>query len=468
MGRLFWKLFLSYWLAAIVLVLVGAWASHQIANLTERPPDDESEVQAHARTAMRLAAMMQVIGHEVRKGNLDRAREQLQQAPRRLLVLDEHGEDLLGREVPRMARAVQRGRVPRRPRAPHWLTQSVRTPDGAKFTMLAPVPPLSAAPDIPKGNGAPAPPRLGPRPLWWVRVGVALVVSAALCYFLARYLAAPVRRVRFATGRVSRGDLSVRIGSALGHRRDEIADLARDFDRMTEQLDRLVRSRERLLQDVAHELRSPLARLQVALELARQRTQGAADAEHDRIELETERLGELIGQILRLESLNQPLTIERMEMIDLGAIVTEVAEDATFEAGPKAIAVVSNLSGLQTAQGDPAELASAIENVVRNAVKWSPKESTVSITSRTAPRGDALVIEVCDEGPGVPDETLAHLFEPFYRVDSARSRAEGGHGLGLAIAERIIRRHAGNIEAANRDDRSGLRVTITIPASFPV
>ena len=300
MGRLFWKLFLSYWLAAIVLVLVGAWASHQIANLTGRPPDDESEVQAQARTAMRLAAMMQAIGHEVRKGNLDRVREQLQQAPRRLLVLDEHGEDLLGRKVPRMVRAVQRGRVPHRPRAPHWLTQSVRTPDGAKFTMLAPVPPLSAAPGIPKGDGAPAPPRLGPRPLWWVRVGVALVVSAALCYFLARYLAAPVRRVRFATGRVSRGDLSVRIGSALGHRRDEIADLARDFDRMTEQLDRLVRSRERLLQDVAHELRSPLARLQVALELARQRTQGAADAEHDRIELETERLGELIGQILRL------------------------------------------------------------------------------------------------------------------------------------------------------------------------
>jgi len=286
-----------------------------------------------------------------------------------------------------------------------------------------------------------------------------------LCYLLARYLAAPVQRMRFATERVSRGDLSVRIGGAVGRRRDEIADLAHDFDRMTGQLDRLVRSRERLLQDVAHELRSPLARLQVALELARSRTHGAADAEHDRIELETERLSELIGQILRLESLSQPLTVERMEPLDLSAIVREVAEDAAFEAQPRNVSVGATVADGLSVKGDPVELSSALENIVRNAVKWCLEQGEVSIVAGR--NADGLTISVSDNGPGVPPDTLAHLFEPFYRVDSARSRAEGGHGLGLAIAERIVRRHGGQLEAANREDTSGLRVTMALPTPAP-
>ena len=465
MGRLFWKLFLSYWLAAIVLVLVGAWASHQVATLTEQPPGDVPEVRAQARAAMRLAAMMQVVGHELGEGRIDRARTYARRAPHRLLVLDRHGKDLLGREVPRVARAVQRGRVPRRPGAPRWLSQKVATPDGKPFTLLAPVPRASAREGRSRIDSAALPPGPRPKPLWWVRVAVALVVSAALCYLLARYLAAPVRRMRFATERVSRGDLSVRIGGAVGRRRDEIADLAHDFDRMTEQLDRLVRSRERLLQDVAHELRSPLARLQVALELARSRTHGAADAEHDRIELETERLSELIGQILRLESLSQPLTVERMEPLDLSAIVREVAEDAAFEAQPRNVSVGATVADGLSVKGDPVELSSALENIVRNAVKWCLEQGEVSIVAGR--NADGLTISVSDNGPGVPPDTLAHLFEPFYRVDSARSRAEGGHGLGLAIAERIVRRHGGRLEAANREDTSGLRVTMALPTPAP-
>jgi two-component system sensor histidine kinase CpxA len=261
----------------------------------------------------------------------------------------------------------------------------------------------------------------------------------------------------------------------MGNRRDEIVDLANDFDLMAERVDTLVSSKQRLMRDVAHELRSPLARLRVALELARQRAAGRADNEHDRIELETERLSYLISEILTLEQLAEPMQPAATEQLDIGRLVEEVCEDASFESqgltaatahdGLSTPKVNCHVSGTPDVRGQAMQLRSAIENIVRNACKYAEDGSVVTVSVALSDDKAAVEIIVEDEGPGVPNEALEHIFEPFYRVDDARARSHGGHGLGLAIATRIAQRHKGTLRAYNREGTHGLRVILALPLS---
>jgi two-component system sensor histidine kinase CpxA len=300
---------------------------------------------------------------------------------------------------------------------------------------------------------------------FWSRmfVGALIITGALLCYLLARHITMPVAQLRTLTSNFSRGDFSARMTLPnVLQRKDEIGGLARDFNVMASRIEMLVNAQHRLIADVSHELRSPLTRLRLALGLLRRRKETDPQISLARMEREVERLDLLISQLLtlsRLESLSQP---PRMEALDLGALVKEVSADADFEATSMDRSVQLLECADCRVMGEADLIRSAIENVVRNALKYSHSNTTVEIRLIRCPGNGTATIAVQDEGPGVPGEMLRHIFEPFYRVDEARDRQTGGAGLGLAITHRIVILHGGTIAAANREP-SGLDVRITVP-----
>ncbi len=300
---------------------------------------------------------------------------------------------------------------------------------------------------------------LDPGVLGWRLLALAGFVGA-LCFWLAHYLTVPVTTLRGVVRSLAGGDLSARVAPALAGRKDEIGDLARDFDGMAARIEALVGAQRRLVRDVSHELRSPLARLAVALELARRRAGDAAGEQLDRIALESSRLEAMVGQLLTLSGLEVADAPAEREAVDLGALVEEVAADAAFEASTSGVAVTADEAAGCVVEGDPGALRSALENVLRNAIRFSESGGAVQVTVARA-AGEA-VVRVCDRGPGVPEEHLGDLFQPFFRVEEARDRQRGGAGLGLAIAERTVHLHGGSIAARNRDG-GGLEVEIRLP-----
>jgi two-component system sensor histidine kinase CpxA len=291
---------------------------------------------------------------------------------------------------------------------------------------------------------------------------IALAVSAALCFALARYLVRPIDRLRNATRQLAAGDLGVRVLPALKGRQDDLALLAADLDTMAERVVSLLEAKQQLLRDVSYELRSPLARLQLALSLA-QSAQGDPARHLARIGAEADRLEELIARTLRLARLEAPAaqTVQR-EPLDLKALLAELVEGVEIEAEAQGSTVGLTADGPVIVSGDRELLRSAFENVIRNAVSFGPRGGRVQITIEHC--AGTVRVHIVDQGVGVPDKDLRKIFEAFYRVDEARPHnRRGGHGLGLAIAARAVALHDGVIEAANVVT-GGLRVTITLPA----
>jgi two-component system, OmpR family, sensor histidine kinase CpxA len=294
---------------------------------------------------------------------------------------------------------------------------------------------------------------------------IAVLSSGIVCYFLAWYMTKPVTRLRAATQRLAAGDLTARAGNPNGKGRDEIAGLVRDFDTMAGRLETLVKAQSRLLNDISHELRSPLARLNVALGLARQRSGPESATMLERIELEAGRLNELIGRLLTLARMEDGEQRVPPHEVLLDEVALGVAEDAEFEAQARHCHVRSEIPGGSWAvRGDASLLHSAIENVVRNAIRYTHEGTTVEIhlDKRESGGREEAVVRVIDCGDGVPADALEKLFQPFYRLDDARGRQTGGVGLGLAITERAVRFHGGHVSAMNRAG-GGLVVEIHLP-----
>lgn len=297
---------------------------------------------------------------------------------------------------------------------------------------------------------------------FWVRILVSFLLCGTICYAMARHLTIPIEKLRDATRNVAKGQFSTRVAPSMGKRKDEIADLAKDFDRMAERIENLVESQKRLLRDISHELRSPLARLTVALELAKQRSTEAAAANLERIGLETERLNDLIGQLLTLTMLESGSQRQAEEM-DVSRIIERIASDARFEAQIRNVEVTTDLPGALPFTGHPEMVYRAVENVVRNALRYTADGTAVSISARPAGVENSW-IEICvkDRGPGVPDSELANIFKPFYRIEDSRDRSLGGTGVGLAIAERAVKLHRGSLSVENAET-GGLLVHIFLP-----
>jgi two-component system sensor histidine kinase CpxA len=301
-----------------------------------------------------------------------------------------------------------------------------------------------------------------------LRWGVSFIISGLICYLLAMYLTRPMLRLRTASRQLAAGNLSARASAKMERRRDEIGELVRDFNQMAERIESLVNGQRQLISDISHELRSPLARLNVALGLARQRAGDAATGPLDRIELEAERLNELIGKLLSLARMQSASEPPEKTQVELEELLCDIAADAEFEAQEHNCSVrVSCSDDASTCEvmGSPELLRSALENVVRNAIRYTGEGSDVNI-SMNCQAGKAI-ISVRDHGPGVPDSELKNLFRPFYRVANARDRKTGGTGLGLAITERAISLHGGTVQASNAPD-GGLIVEVRLPLATAV
>ena len=340
--------------------------------------------------------------------------------------------------------------------------REVKTADGQDYTLFAPFMESWKDRGLPP-DGQPFPVGRflrGPEPHLPIAPIVAgIFASLGFAALLAWYFSKPIRSLRSAFESVAEGNLDVHLATVMGKRRDELAELGHDFDRMVSRLRALIGGQRRLLHDISHELRSPLARLQAAIGLVRQQPE-RLDNSLDRIEREGMRIDKLVGELLALFKLEAGEIGSMKEEIAIGELVTDIVTDARFEAEAKGITV--DFSGRCEAivKGNLELLHWAIENVIRNAVKHAPGGTQVTVAIGMDAKQPRLRLSVLDEGPGVPEAELNAIFEPFFRSSSTQIR--DGHGLGLAIAHRVVETHGGTIRASNRID-GGLCVEITLP-----
>jgi signal transduction histidine kinase len=285
------------------------------------------------------------------------------------------------------------------------------------------------------------------------------LVSLLFAILLAQYFARPIRSLGHAFESVAQGRLGTRIGGEMGHRHDELADLGRGFDNMADHLQRLVEGKQRLLHDVSHELRSPLARLQAAIDLMQQQPD-RADEFITRIERESTRIDRLVEELLTLARLDAGIPGIQLLEVDLNEVVLAISDDAAFEAETKKCRVKTSLPDKACVHGNPDLLHRAIENVVRNAIRYTPEGGNIAISIATDRENNHLYLEVKDEGDGVPENQLKLIFEPFYRSPNADRFT--GFGIGMAITKRIVEAHDGTVTASNRKE-GGLSVVIKFP-----
>ena len=296
--------------------------------------------------------------------------------------------------------------------------------------------------------------------IWVLKLGT--IISALMCLVIAHYLSKPIERLRLATNELARGNLDIRVGATIGSRRDEIADLVHDFDSMAGELRNQIQSERNLLSGVSHELRSPIARMRLALALARTSDRPERDEMLDRIEQDTIQLDSMLERILTVARLENGQYKPKFESLSLNDLIDEVLDDARFEAAATDATVNYADDALLHVNGDPGLLRSAIENVVRNAIFYSGQGGRIDVRLRLDD-GHA-VLTVRDNGKGVPEDALPLLFKPFYRVDDARGTTTGGMGLGLAIVRNAVAVHGGTVTARNVSPH-GLEVELRLPVA---
>ncbi|MDB6159910.1 MAG: hypothetical protein JWO04_3616 [Gammaproteobacteria bacterium] len=452
MTSLYWRIFLSFWLA-LALILVGTVSvvvNGEQQRRFSRAWTQRAEIYAQATQTFESG------GASALRDWLKGMHRADNSAP--IFITDTSGQEMLGRSIPDYLRE-----PPERLAASHdVLLHPTLKGIGGPLVLVGPdartyhviVGPLRAGPHLFGELEMPA--------VSTATLVIALVVSAVVCFFLARYLVLPVDQLRRATRQIASGDLDVRVSPKLKGRHDELGLLAADLDTMSERVRNLLELKQQLLRDVSHELRSPLARLQLALSLARREKGSGVERHLARIGCEADRLEELIARTLKLARLERPMQgIERTQ-VDVAELLTNIVADVAIEADAHGCSVALETARPLEVNGDPELLRSALENVIRNAVRYAPAGSKVGIDAR---RGDGRRIEVIvrDHGPGVPEKDLELIFEPFYRVDAARNRAVGGDGLGLAIAARAVAIHGGTIQARNLGS-GGLAVQLSLPA----
>ena len=448
MKSLFLRIFLSFWAAQALFVVLAI-----LVTIAMRPSRHGIETMG----PQTLAEVVNAYRNEGEKGAYNYLEDLQKTQHVRAFVFDSTGRELSGRMPPPWVEDTRRGHALRHrgwlaSLLPDRFSRQALTLDGQRYTLVL---------ELPPGPGA----FFGPHDIPGLGIIIAVISSGLVCYLLAWSMTSPVARLRAAAQSLAAGDLTARTGAPMRGRRDELAELMRDFDRMAERIEGLVESQSRLLKDVSHELRSPLARLGVALGLAQQKAAPEIGPSLQRIELEADRLNQLIQRLLTIARLESGTDGVRKTKLSLRELVDQVACDAEYETPGRSCRVAANDSDEFLVEGDPELLRSAIENVVRNATRYTAEGTVVEIRlqRQTNEKGAEVVIRVLDSGPGVPNDDLEKIFQPFYRLDDARNRQTGGAGLGLSIAQRAVRLHGGQLRASNRPE-GGLEVEIRIPA----
>ena len=443
MRGLFWRIFAALWLVSVSVIVVLAWTTTSYFENSKIPGLGITRLQAALDDQLVRTTI------ELHRHGVDGLRQWLVSSagygPGTLYVLDAQGRDLLGRALPGEAQAALAA-APDAPVPEHVRVRTIRTRDGPEYRAVA----VFGSSFLTR--------LIWRRPAtFWGNIGIAMLISALVSALLASYVTAPLARIRASASRVAHGDLSARVGVVRFGRSAEILALASEFDRMAARLKDLVDGQQRLIRDVSHEMRSPLSRLRVALELARSQTDTAAQL--DRIEREALRLEDMIAQAIQLSRM-ETTTPTKMENVALDVLVADVVADAAFEAQAKPCTLRIEHTVATTVRAEPDLLTSAIENVIRNAVNYTAPETSIGLTLDHA--GGHARLCVRDHGQGVPADDCARIFEPYFRTDVARQRKSGGSGLGLAIAKRAIERQGGSIRARNAAN-SGLEVEILLP-----
>ncbi len=443
--RLYWRMALYISVALVAFVLlgiasVGLVASSQLENYaaTRQSPLGR-EAAAVLSAEGRPGLQRWLHSAAVPKGVV-------------ILVLDSESRDILGREVPReFANFVRQSVVgpaetPARNYRPVRLAPQLIGPDGEAYAFLV----------------LPNEMRLWGSPATALGLGiVALLVIASVAWLIARTVGRPVARLQVAVRELARGRVDARVPKSIAARRDELGALAADFNSMAAQLQELLAGRERLMAELSHELRSPLARLQAATALAARRP-GASPAETERVEREIRRMDRVIGDLLRFSRLGAAGTVAQ-RLVRLDVLVAELCRDEEIEARARHCELELRTGPELLVVGDPELLRSAVENILRNAIRYAPAGSRVEV--RAGRSGDDIRLTVADRGPGVPAELLEKIFEPYFRVPGPAGPGEGA-GLGLAIARRVFAAHGGSVRASLREG-GGLLMEARLPVATP-
>jgi len=473
-GRLFWKFFLTFWLALLVAgigVGTAVWLRH---NTWQNSGDELPRAAIDVRHA---SSLLEVAESAYRYGGDAELRLFLGKLHAAHLppvyAVDDQDRDILQRNL--APEILQQARALFLQAAYPEAIRLVSSGNGQNYLLFVPLPEHGFSghpPLMPPGNAdfarhPPAPldehsshPSRPPdprSPLLPILAGTfaSLLFSAALAWYFAK----PIRSLRNAFAAVAKGNLDTRVGALMGNRHDELSDLGQDFDHMAGQIYSLVQAQQRLLHDVSHELRSPLARIQAAIGLAQQQP-GKHPAMLERIERESQRMSDLVGELLVLARLEAGVSDSASHEFDIGDLLDDIIEDARFEAAQRE--VVIRYEGIEEmlVKGRGELLHRAIENVLRNALQHCKKGGEVSVVASFDIFKRRLKVTIDDQGPGVAESDLSAIFEPFFRSGD-RSKADS-IGLGLAIAYRSIAAHGGLIQAGNRP-QGGLRMDIEIP-----
>lgn len=453
MRSLYWKIFVSFWLATILIIITTAWIISHVTKKSSLPAQEQLFMDSYANAAVATfesgehAALLkwlnkigisrhmtlylisstgEIIGAEAPPENVKEVAENL--------LKDQLSEGIL-----------KSGKL--------IVSHEILSTSG-KFYRLAAVSekPISHFIEIPWAGLA-------------IRLLLATFISGLICYLLSRYLTQPLRSLEMAAKSIATGKLNTRVGHLRGHHKDEIAQLSDEFDRMAEQIEALVNSKERLLQDISHELRSPLARLQIAIELGKNKSKQLAEPEFKRMELECSRLNALISEVLDFARLDKSTIELHRSKVNIPVLLKGIIKDANYEALNEVSRVRINKMEPCYLVVDQRLLHRAIENIVRNALHYSPPTEPIFISLHYDDPKEYVFISIKDKGPGVPEKQLEKIFNPFYRVDTSREKKTGGYGLGLAIASRAIQLHQGRISAQNNPD-GGLLVQIILKNNY--
>ncbi|MCB5206434.1 HAMP domain-containing sensor histidine kinase [Methylovorus mays] len=484
MGRLYWKFFFFFLFAQLTSVFgvgLAVWAHNRSQE------NSQSLIEASPPAMSVLVAVSATLEH----GGVEATRKMLEGWPQRrmpqVFVVNEAGEDLLQRRV-----------------APELLqhaiseldkdeaVRSIHANDGHQYLLFVPARtrggqpsfndgmegPQGPPPDMhdPSGMRQPPPGELsddrpppppqnsGMRSRFWrvfplVPLSAGVIASLVFAALLAWYFSKPIRSLRQAFITATDGDLEVRVAGTMGHRRDELSDLGRDFDTMASRLGALLQGQSRLLHHVSHELRSPLARMQMAIGLARQSPEKVSSS-LERIERESMRMDKLVGELLAFSRLESGVTNIHKERLELSDLLFTLAEDAQFEAKDRKIEVRLLPHDDFVLEAQPDLLHRALENIIRNALKYGPDGSDVDIDVTSDPDAHLVFIRIRDQGMGVAPHELETIFQPFYRANSGLG--SDGHGIGLALAKQVVEMHGGKISARNISP-VGFEISVQLP-----
>jgi signal transduction histidine kinase len=449
--RLFLKIFLWFWLTVwgiVAIVLLG----NRLTGMRQVSPPN-----MYATVAPILASEAV---HAYESGGPQAfarfSHSNVDDGERQLYLLDGFNRDVLSRSIStdglRVARAAKTGQVV--VLRGHIAAYKYISPSGRPYILLL---------YIKSGLGEIRAALLGANLPFTVSV---VLLVTLLCLWLAYHIASPIHSIQSTARRVAKGDLKARVPASVSKSYDDIAALARDFDSMVSRLDVLIQTQKNLLSSVSHELRSPLARINLSLDLLKKQSNMSSEDLFQRLDRDVARIDVLMGQLLTLSRLEAGLSSAEKEPVDLAQLVEATAADGNFEAHASGKSVTYFANGkVLLESADPQALQGACENVIRNAIRFTPRGTDVEVHLRidqsTSER--KAILSVRDHGPGVPEDALGKIFQPFFRM-SADGDTPQGNGLGLAIAFEAISLHRGVIRAANVQP-TGLEVTVELPVA---